>query len=344
MQSTKINLLGKTLSELEQVVIGLNLPSYIAKQIAHWLYNKQVTEIDQMTNLSKVVRETLNKGFQVGCSEPVKVQVSVDGTKKYLFKATNGFIEAAFIPEKDRATLCVSSQVGCKMACQYCMTGKQGFQGHLLAGDIINQVRSIPERDNLTNIVFMGMGEPFDNLDEVLNSLDIMTGSYGFAWAPKRITVSSIGVIPGMKRFLDETRCHLAISLNSPFDEERALLMPVQKKYPIKDVINEITRFHFGQQRRVSFEYIMFKGLNDTEKHVNELVRLLQGIDCRINLIRFHPVPGVTLVGSDDFTIEQFQQKLKKKGITTTLRQSRGMDIAAACGLLSTKEAGIDNN
>jgi len=332
-------LFGKTYTQLTTVCKDLGLPSFTASQLADWLYKKQVATIDEMTNISKTGREKLAARFDTGISAPSKVQVSSDGTKKYLYTTSGGkFIETAYIPETNRKTLCVSSQVGCKMGCLFCMTGKQGFQANLSSGEIINQIRSLPERDLLTNIVYMGMGEPFDNLDAVLDSLEILTSEYGYGMSPKRITVSTIGIIPGLKRFLDNSKCHLAVSLHTPFDEERRKLMPVEHVYPLSKVLDEIRSFDFGRQRRVSFEYIMFKGLNDTARHAKELSRILNGIKCRINLIRFHPIPDTPLEGSGRQTIEDFQQMLNNKGITTTIRQSRGQDIYAACGLLSTKE------
>jgi 23S rRNA (adenine2503-C2)-methyltransferase len=331
-------LFGSTLEELQDIITNLHLPKYTALQIADWLYKKDIDAIEQMSNLSKETRETLKISTLFGIEKPLKVQVSKDGTKKYLFPARDKFIETAYIPEDDRATLCVSSQVGCKMACAFCMTGKQGFQNNLTSGEILNQLKSIPESKEITNIVFMGMGEPFDNIENVLKTLKILTSEYGFGMASKRINVSSIGYIKGLKRFLAESDCHLAISLHNPFPEERIKLMPVEKTNPIMEVLQIIKDHDFGRYRRVSFEYIMFKGFNDTERHVKELARILNGIKCRINLIRFHPVPGIDVVGSDDETISKFQSQLKAKGIVTTLRASRGLDIAAACGLLSTKE------
>jgi 23S rRNA (adenine2503-C2)-methyltransferase len=292
-----------------------------------------------MTNLSKKARELLSSSYSLGLQNPVDVQESVDGTKKYLFPGTPGkFIEAAYIPDKDRATVCVSSQVGCKMGCLFCMTGKQGFQGNLTAGEILNQFRSIPEWRKLTNIVYMGMGEPLDNLDEVLKSLKILTSSWGFALSPRRITVSTIGITPAMPQFLENSEAHLAISLHTPFEEERRKLMPVQQVYPLQEVLSEIRSWDFGRQRRVSFEYILFKNLNDTAAHVNELSRILSGIRCRINLIRFHPIPNTPLESPDEKTIVAFKDRLNAKGINTTIRASRGQDIWAACGLLSTKK------
>ncbi len=334
----KESLFGKTLDELGTVAAELDLPRFAAKQMADWLYRKDISSIDEMSNLSKKAREALNEQYSFGLVEPVETKISADGTKKYLFPTQHGkFIETAMIPFKDRKTVCVSTQVGCKMGCLFCMTGKQGFQGQLSAGEIANQIRNIPERDEITNIVYMGMGEPFDNLDEVLKSIEILTSEWGFAMSPRRITVSSIGMIPGLVRFLDECEAHLAISLHSPFPEERQELMPVQGTYPLERIVDEVRRRDFGGQRRVSFEYIVFGGLNDTPRHARELARLLAGIECRINLIRFHPIPGTPLKGTDENTLQQFKDALNNRGILTTIRASRGLDIDAACGLLSTK-------
>jgi len=331
-------LFGKTLDELKTIAHQLKLPAYTARQLTDWLYKKEVGGFEDMSNLSKETRQLLSDSFTSGLSAPVKVQASADGTKKYLYRSLNGkFIEAVYIPDEDRHTLCVSTQVGCKMGCLFCMTAKQGFHGQLTVAEILNQIRSLPERNLLTNIVYMGMGEPFDNLEETLKSLEILTADYGFSMSPRRITVSTIGIIPGMKTFLERSNCHLAVSLHSPFEEDRKKLMPVQSVYQLKEVLATIRSFDFSRQRRVSFEYIMFRGLNDTPRHVKELARVLNGIRCRINLLRFHPIPGTPLEPSSDETIAWFREALKQKGIMTTLRQSRGQDIDAACGLLSTK-------
>lgn len=334
----KVALFGKTLEELQQVCVELGLPKFTANQLTDWLYKKTVSSIDEMTNLSKKARELLSDKYTFGLIDPTRVQESRDGTKKYLFSTIHGkYIETAMIPDKDRKTVCVSSQVGCKMGCLFCMTGKQGFQGQLTAGEIVNQIRSIPEWEEVSNIVYMGMGEPFDNLDEVLKSTQILTSEWGFAMSPRRITVSSIGIVPGLVRFLNESDCHLAISLHTPFHNERQKLMPVEIAYPLEEVLSEIRNWDFGRQRRVSFEYIVFHGLNDTPAHVKEMARVLDGIKCRINLIRFHPIPDTPLKGTDEATLQEFKDALERKGITTTIRASRGQDIYAACGLLSTK-------
>jgi 23S rRNA (adenine2503-C2)-methyltransferase len=335
----KKSLYGLTLGEISLIVKEEGLPPFAAKQIADWLYKKDIDSIAQMTNLSLKSREQLEQKYTVGLNQSVRFAQSADGTKKYLFKTNSDkYIEAAFIPETDRATLCVSTQAGCKMGCLFCMTGKQGFQGNLSTNEILNQLRSIPEFRAVSNLVYMGMGEPFDNLENVLSSLEIITSEWGYAWSPKRITVSSIGIIPAMLTFLEKSNCHLAISLHNPFDEERRQMMPIQNVYPIKNVIAEIKKADLGRQQRVSFEYIMFDGINDTDRHIKEIVKLLGGLKCRVNLIRFHSIPATPLKGTPDERILEFRNALTAKGVFTTIRSSRGQDIQAACGLLSTKE------
>ncbi len=334
-------LFGKTLSEIRQITDTLGLPGFTARQITDWLYKKEITDIAGMSNLSKKARALLEESYGMGLKPYGNVQESTDGTKKYLFEVQPGrFIESAYIPEGRRATLCLSSQVGCKRRCLFCMTGRQGLQGQLTAGEILNQVRSIPESGRLTNLVYMGMGEPLDNLDAVMKSLQILTADWGFGWSPRRITVSTIGIVPAMKIFAEHSNCHLAVSLHTPFDEERKLLMPIDAEYPLQQVVDTLKGFSFENQRRISFEYIVFKEQNDTPRHVKELARLLNGLRCRINLIRFHPIPGTSLEGTDEERLMAFKEALNAKGITTTVRASRGQDIDAACGLLSTKEMG----
>lgn len=347
MDSTKAPLLGKTLDELAQIVLDLGMPKFTAGQIASWLYGRKVASIDEMTNLSVKNRERLKECYEVGATAPVHEMRSVDGTVKYLFRTPEGdYVESVYIPDADRATLCVSSQVGCKMNCKFCMTGKQGYTNSLTAAQILNQIYSIPERDTLTNVVFMGMGEPFDNLDEVLRALEILTASYGYAWSPKRITVSSVGLRKGLRRFLDESDCHLAISLHSPFPAQRQELMPAEKAFSIVEIVDILRQYDFSKQRRLSFEYIVFKGVNDSLIYAKELVRLLRGLDCRMNLIRFHAIPNVDLEGADMETMLAFRDYLTQHGLFATIRASRGEDIFAACGMLSTakQQANKQNN
>ena len=335
----KEKLYGKTLNELIAVAKRIGLPGFAAKQITDWLYKKEIQSIEEMTNLSKKTREILSTDYEVGLYAPVNVSESSDGTKKYLYKVLKDkYIETAYIPDDERATICVSSQAGCKMGCIFCMTGKQGFQGNLSSNEILNQFRSMPEFRSLTNMVYMGMGEPLDNLNEVLKSLEILTSEWGYGWSPTRIIVSTVGLIAGIKEFLEKSRCHLAVSLHSPFDEERRKLMPIQRTNTVEEVLDIIRKFEINSQRRLSFEYILFKGLNDTPRHIKELARILNGIKCRINIIRFHQIPGALFQSPDLGSTINFKEALNAKGILTTIRASRGVDIQAACGLLSTIE------
>lgn len=343
---SKYPLLGMTLDELQSVVRGLGMPKFAAKQIASWLYDKKVNSIDEMTNLSLKHREALGAEYEVGGIPPVEAMHSVDGTIKYLFQVgEKNFVEAVYIPDDDRATLCVSSQVGCKMNCKFCMTGKQGFTANLTANQILNQISSLPERDKLTNVVLMGMGEPLDNLDEVLKVLEVLTAPYGYGWSPKRITLSSIGLRKGLQRFIEECDCHLAISLHSPVPSQRLDLMPAERAFSITEIVDLLKNYDFSKQRRLSFEYIVFKGVNDSLIYAKELVKLLRGVDCRINLIRFHAIPGVDLEGTDMEAMVTFRDYLTSHGIFSTIRASRGEDIFAACGMLSTaKREGNNKN
>lgn len=339
-------LLGLTTTELRALATGLGLPGYTGGQIARWLYGRQVRSIDEMTNLSKEARRLLSEQYEVGCMEPVHAQQSADGTVKYLFPVrgtgfqTAKYVETVFIPEGDRATLCVSSQVGCKMNCHFCQTGKQGFEGNLTAADIINQIYSLPQRDLLTNVVFMGQGEPMDNLDAVLRATELLTAPDGYAWSPKRITVSSVGLKTKLKRFLDQSQCHVAISMHSPLHQQRLALMPAEQAMPIADTVELLHQYDFTHQRRCSFEYICFGGLNDSLAHGREIMRLVKGLECRVNLIHFHPIPEAPdLPPSDEQRMEQLRDFLTRHGVFATIRASRGQDILAACGLLSTAAA-----
>ena len=337
--AAKYRLYGSSLDELKGLCEELGLSRFAHKQIARWLYTRFVDDIDQMTDLSKDARQRLKEVAVLGTTPPLKVSVSVDGTKKYLFATSQGeYIESALIPDGERMTLCVSSQAGCKMGCKFCATGRMGFRHHLSATEIINQVISIPERDRLTNLVFMGMGEPLDNIDNLLRALDILTSEWGMAWSPTRITVSTAGVARTLPRLLDEQRVHIAVSLHNPFGEERKQIMPIENSYSIVEVCNILRRYDFTHQRRVSFEYIVLEGMNDSPRHIKELSRLLDGIKCRINLIRFHKIPDSPFFSPPMERILEFRDTLTRRGIQTTLRASRGEDIEAACGLLSTAQ------
>lgn len=331
-------LLGKNNTELKSLVEDLGLPSFTAKQLSQWIYGKRVKTLDECSNISNKNRELLKQNYTIGRHEAEKQAVSKDGTIKYLYSTKSGAIESVYIPDGDRATLCVSSQVGCKMHCSFCATGQMGFHGQLTTDEILNQILSTPRFDTLTNIVFMGMGEPMDNYDNVLRTLDVMTNpDYGLGWSPRRITVSTVGITPKVTQFLKESECHLAISLHNPFSAERAERMPVEKAYPIHDLIEQLTAFDFSHQRRLSFEYTLFDGWNDTTRHAAALVRLLKNLDCRVNLIRYHSIGDAKIKGSNQDRAVMFQDYLNNHGITATIRKSRGEDISAACGLLATQ-------
>ena len=336
----KQTLLGKTLPELQQVALSVGLQKFAGKQLAEWLYVRRASSFEQMTNISLKGRQALEEQYTIGRHEPVAEAVSKDGTKKYLFRLSGDevkgdvFIESVYIPDNDRATLCVSTQAGCKMGCKFCMTGTLGFHGQLPASEILNQIFSIPDADKLTNIVYMGEGEPMDNIDHVLRSLQVMTEPWGCAWSPKRITVSTVGVVPGLERFLKESECHLAVSLHNPFGAERQDIMPIEKRYHLTDVVAILKQYDWQHQRRVSFEYICWHGQNDTIRHAKELVRLLKGLPCRMNLIRFHAGVDQAFASSDEKQMEWLRDYLSDHGITTTIRRSRGEDILAACGML----------
>ena len=387
-------LLGKTLEELKEIALELSLPAFTAKQIADWLYKKRVTSIDKMTNLSKSARERLSKEFVIGIDQTLQVVTSQDGTRKYLFKpqsaaeqqstagqqstakqqstaerqsaaeqqctagpqgCASGSIESVIIPDNERKTICVSSQVGCKMACTFCMTGRQGFHGNLTVASILSQFIAVEESQELTNAVFMGMGEPLDNLENVMRAIEVLTADWGFAWSPKRITLSTIGVttqlrgrgivwrgveyknVNPLKFFLDNCKVHLAVSLHNPFYEERLALMPAERTFPLEKSLKLIKEYDFTGQRRVSFEYTMFNKVNDSKRHADRLAQLLRGLECRVNLIRFHSIPDSPLESSPMQVIEHFRERLQASGITATIRASRGEDILAACGMLSGK-------
>lgn len=342
--SEKRKLLGLTLEELQDVALRGGMPKFVGKQLAEWIYSKRATNFDEMVNISNKNKQWLADNYEIGRADPADCQVSRDGTRKYLFKVSGGNrVEAVYIPEHDRATLCVSSQAGCKMNCYFCATGMMGFRGNLTADEILNQILSIPGRGEeklspLTNIVFMGMGEPLDNWPEVKRALTVVTAPWGLAWSPKRVTVSTVGKLPQLKNLLDETDVHVAISVHSPFMELREKLMPAQKAFPLKDVLNILRGYDFSKQRRLSIEYIMWRGVNDDMANARQLVKLLEGLDCRVNLIRFHALPGVDLVPCSEERMLMFRNYLNSRGITATIRASRGEDIMAACGMLASRK------
>jgi len=340
----KEKLLGMTLAELQQAAVSVGLKPYVGRQLADWMYAKRVADWDGMTNIGKDAKAALAERYDIGFLPPISIATSADGTRKYLFPSNSAggsenYVEAVMIPEEERKTLCVSSQAGCKMGCKFCLTGRQGFHGNLDAAAILSQFIGIDEARDLTNAVFMGMGEPLDNYDSVMRVIGVLTSDWGFRWSPKRITLSTIGVLPVLKKYLDGSKCHLAVSLHNPFPEERFQLMPVQKVFDIREVVELVRKYDFSGQRRVSFEYTMFDGWNDDVRHADALIHLLKGLECRVNLIRFHMIPDFPYGCSRNGVMEAFRDRLHNNGIVCTIRASRGEDILAACGMLAGKHS-----
>ena len=340
----KLPLIGMGLKELQDVAFRGGMPRFVGRQLAEWIYSKGATDFGEMVNISKKNKEWLEANYVIGRENAVSSVKSADGTVKYLFPVGHGnAVESVYIPDHDRATLCVSSQAGCKMNCYFCATGKLGFKANLTAAQIINQILSIPPAPKpgqspmnpLTNVVFMGMGEPLDNLTEVLKVIGILTSPWGLAWSPKRITVSTVGKLPQLKELLDKTRVHVAVSVHTADVAQRESMMPAQKAFPISAVMRVLSGYDFSGQRRLSLEYIMWRGVNDDVAHADMLVRLIGDLECRVNLIRFHAIPGVDLYPASEERMIMFRNYLNSKGITATIRASRGEDIEAACGMLA---------
>lgn len=338
----KTPLAGMTLNELRDVVSELGMPRYTATQLAQWLYGKRVSSLGEMLNISKANRDKLEERYCVGFYPPAAASKSADGTVKYLFNVGNNqAIESVFIPDDDRATLCISSQKGCRMNCYFCMTGRQGFHGNLTANQIINQVLSVPHSEDLTNVVFMGMGEPLDNLDEVLKVIEILTQDWGLGWSPKRVTVSTVGKLPELKILCEETNVHIALSVHNAVPEERDSLMPIERISPLADVMELLRRYDFAHQRRLSVEYICWQWFNDDIQHAEALREILPDEHVRVNLIRYHRIPDAPkLRTSSDDRMISFRDYLNGHGVTCTIRKSRGEDIQAACGMLAGKVKG----
>lgn len=332
------------LAELQDVAYKGGMPRFVGKQLAEWIYSKRAESFDEMVNISKRNKQWLSENYTIGRYGPSKSTRSADGTVKYLFPVGDGSsVESVYIPDHERATLCVSSQAGCRMNCYFCATGTLGFRKQLTAAQIVNQILSVPPRkaedagtmNPLTNIVFMGMGEPLDNLPAVLRVIEILTAPWGLAWSPKRITVSTVGKLPQLKELLDSTQVHVALSVHTADSLQRESMMPAQKAFPVHTVMKVLSSYDFSHQRRLSLEYIMWRGVNDDIAHADMLVKLIGDTPCRVNLIRFHAIPGVDLHTASDERMLMFRNYLNSKGITATIRASRGEDIEAACGMLA---------
>lgn len=333
-------LIDKSPAELTDIVVRMGLPRFTTGQLAQWLHVKKVLDIDDMTNLSKAARKKLAESYETGIREPLRTQTSVDGTEKFLFPTGNGQqVETVFIPDEERGTVCLSTQVGCPMACTFCQTGRQGFHGNLSVADILAQLYWVAASRRVTNVVVMGQGEPLRNTDNVLKALNILCHPQFAAWSPHRITLSTVGIRGELQRFLDGCQCHLAVSLHSPIPAQRYQLMPAEGGWSIREVLQVLRQYDFRHQRHLSFEYLLLKGVNDTPLHAKETVKLLRGLNCKVNLLRFHDIGQTQWQGAQEDVIIAFRDYLTKHGIHATIRRSRGQDIDAACGMLTTKDS-----
>jgi len=330
-------LTGMTKTDLDYFLEGEGIDPKYSVAIATNFYRRGIRRFENFANIPGSVRALLNSKLSAGLFEPVTSEISSDKTVKYLFRSTDGReFETVFIPDGKRKTVCVSTQAGCRMGCPFCLTGRYGFRGNLSTGEIINQILSIPEADSITHIVFMGMGEPLDNIDEVLRSCKILTSEWGLAVSPRNITVSTVGITAGVKRFLAESDCNLTLSLFSPFPAERASVVPAEKANPVSEIIGIMKDFRLRKRRRLTIAYVMINGINDTEGHLRELKTLLSGTGIRVNLLPYHPIGDDEYISSDISLMEHFKNVLMMSGISASVRRSRGSDISAACGLLAS--------
>jgi 23S rRNA (adenine2503-C2)-methyltransferase len=344
--SARHNLLGLSQPQLQAFLETLGEKPYRAKQIMKWIYHRDVSSFDEMSDISKQLRATLNEIAEVREPEVISEKVSIDGTRKWLMRSESGSaVETVFIPEGERGTLCVSSQVGCVLDCSFCSTGKQGYNSDLTAAEIIGQVRKVnrvlreafPERERyVTNVVMMGMGEPLLNFDNVVASIHIMMDDMGYGISKRKVTLSTAGVVPGIEKLKETTDCSLAISLHAPNDELRDQLVPINKKYPIAVLLAACKSYaeNFGEKRTVTIEYTVIDKVNDQPEHASELAELLKDFPCKINLIPFNPFPGSGYKRPSNFAVRAFQERLIKADFNVMVRTTRGDDIDAACGQL----------
>ncbi len=336
----KTTLLGLDLDELSQLCKLQGCDNHSAILLSYGIYKQRVKTPFEIERIKLKDRCSIDGVAEVGLFPPVKESISADGTKKYLFEYPGErLIETAFIPDSKRNTLCISSQSGCRMGCRFCNTASVGFKSNLTAHEIINQYSAIPESRLVTHIVIMGMGEPCDNIDEVIKAINVFVSDWGYALGRRNITVSTVGILPELGRLINETKCNIAISLHSPFPEERAKLMPVENRSNILDIVAYLKQVGFEKNRRLSFEYIVLKGVNDSDKHVEAIAQLLSGLKCHVNLIPWNSFPESPFVTSDPASMMHFRNRLDNRGIMTTIRKSRGADIEAACGLLAAKSS-----
>jgi 23S rRNA (adenine2503-C2)-methyltransferase len=333
----RTSLCGSTPDEIlnSAAFAGISLPQVIT--ILNSIYRKKIKDLSELPDISKKHKEELGKTFVAGFYDPESSRKSIDGTVKYLFRNEAGLLfETVYMADKKRNTVCVSTQSGCRMGCPFCATGKYGFHGNLDTRDIINQVLSLPKAGKVNRVVFMGMGEPMDNLENVLKACSIMTAEWGLSLGCSNITVSTVGITPRVREYLEKSDCNLALSLFSPFPGERIRVVPAEKKYPAIEIIELMKEYAGIKRRRMTVAYIMIKGRNDKEVHLQELRKLFAGSGIRINLLPYHSIPGDSNISSGQETMQYFKHELIMAGISASIRKSRGIDVSAACGLLAS--------
>ncbi len=331
------NLCGLTSEEIFTVVEQWGYKLLHALSISNSIYKKRIGEISLFDNIPARLKILLNGNFNTGFFSPVRTETSSDRTEKYLFTTSDGkMLETVYIPDNKRKTACVSVQSGCRMGCVFCATAGYGYHGDLTAGEIVSQVLSIPHSGEITHVVLMGMGEPMDNSANVLKACNILTSEWGLSLSPRNVTVSTVGLMPGVVSFMSGCDCNLTLSLLSPFSEERRSMVPAEAKYPAKDIIEFLRFYPLKKKRRLSIAYVMMKDRNDTGRHLEELIRLVRGSGIRVNLLPYHPVRGDDMMPSSGERMIFFKHNLVISGISASIRRSRGADISAACGLLAS--------
>ncbi len=344
-QDPKPDLRDLGAQEVQDLLTGLGEKPFRARQVLNWLYKQGARSIADMTDLSKGLRQRLGRAARLDWLEPARIETSADGTRKLLFTLADGrLVESVLIPEADHHTLCVSSQVGCRQGCRFCRTATLGFKRNLTPAEITGQVlaarRLCDQARPLTNLVFMGMGEPLDNLDNLLVSLEHILGDHGLQMSQRKVTVSTVGLVPRLAELGRRTPAALAVSLNAPNDELRSRLMPVNQRHPLAELKQALQAYPLKPTRRITLEYVLLAGVNDQPQHARQLAKWVHGLKCKINLIAFNPHPGAEYERPDQAAVERFQQILLDKHLTALLRASRGTDISAACGQLAAKTEG----
>jgi 23S rRNA (adenine2503-C2)-methyltransferase len=332
---------GLTFDELSCELESENIDPSYALKICYWIYKKRIANISEINNISTEIKDRLSETFEPGLYGPADVLISSDKTEKYLFTTPEGkSFETVYIPEIKRRTLCVSTQAGCRMGCTFCLTGKSGFRGNLTSGEIINQILSNPHAGEITHVVFMGMGEPMDNISEVLRACNIISAQWGLSLGTGKVTVSTVGITYAIKEYLENSGCNLTLSLHSPFSDERRTVIPAENKYPFHEII-DILKLHPKSKRRISVAYIMINGINDSDRHLEALKKLLANTKIRVNLLSYNQSAYSDWTSSPNERMQFYKHNLVIYGLSASIRKSRGNDISAACGLLA---GGFENH